>query len=156
MSRLPLEFTFIDNNGKTARTGMHMRRPDSIAELDSALLAYAGALSALSSAAILSARWQLFVDGLPTPSIQPGANIYERGVLIFRDGTDYGVLSIPAPRGVLFDMDGPYRDIRISRQTLAMLGVLGPLEAAVASCALPDGTAFPSLYSVGGTTELKP
>lgn len=156
MPRLPLEFTFVDNNGKTARTGFYLPRPATVQDADSATLALAGALSALSSAGLQSARWTFFVDSWTATAAEPGSNCYERGLYIFRENALRGVLSIPSPDPLSFDVEGPYRGLRISRARLDVLGVLAPLEAALAGVVLPDGTSFPSTFVVGGSDRLKP
>lgn len=149
-----LVLRFYDNNGKRAEMGFPVPALSDVVEVAQYMNLFASAVAPLSNAVIRDAFYTQPTDILPSPPAEPGSNVYTRGYLLFREGANLGLVSLPSPRQVLFDVDGAYRAIRIQRSTLALLGVLAPLEAALAGCALPDGTAFPSTYSVGGTSEL--
>lgn len=144
-----------DNNGKRAETGFPLSAVATPEEAAGYIRDFAAAVAPLTNAVIREAYYTHPVDILPGPTAQPESNVYSRLVLLFRDAARYGVVSLPSPAQLPFDVDGPYRGIRLQREALVLLGVLAPLETAVAGCSLPDGTAFPSAYSVGGITTLE-
>lgn len=149
-----LQYTFQDNNGKKGTTGLWLPATNFPSEHEGAAISIAAPLAALSNAALVGARLSYPIDIPASNPPEISSNVYRRMVLVFTDGSNYGLLSIPSGNRLYTDLDGDYRSIRITRERLLLLGMLPALESALGDTYLQWGEPFPSTYSVGAITEL--
>lgn len=113
-------------------------------------------LDAVSTAEVLKAKVTYVDDNLSFAPAQPGSDVYQRFIALFREGDNWGSLSIPSVGSLPFDEDGPYTDIRVTRESLVLSGMLGILEDIASGTVREDGTNFPTTYLVGGRTRIRP
>lgn len=113
-------------------------------------------LDSISLAEITRVRVIYVDDALNLTPAQPGSDVYTRLICIFSEGSEWGSIAIPSVGALPFDEDGPYRDIRVTREALLLSGMLGVLEDLVSGTVRQDGSEFPSTYYVGGTTRIVP
>lgn len=154
MAQLRIETLWRDAAGEIGRVSLHVRDLSTVNDALNAAQDIVSAVDPLCSAVNFQATAYIPLDISQGPAAQEGSNIYDRAFFIFRDGPTRGVISVPAPNDMLFELGGSYRAIRITRERLAMLGLLSPLESAVSLLAIPGWASFPATFVVGGRQGL--
>jgi hypothetical protein len=154
MAQLPIETQWRDALGNTGRVSLHVRDLTTVAEILSAAQSIVSAVNPVCTAVNFQASSTFRLAEYQPETAGEASNIFERAFFVFRNGDNRGVLSVPSPASLLFDVAGPYRVIRITRDRLGVLGLRANLEAAMARFIVPGGGAFPSTFVVGGRQGL--
>lgn len=149
-----LAFFMSDNNGHEAETGVNLREGTTF---DGAL-AYAqaleSALSALSSARIDGAEYKRIIKSGASPGNLAFADMRSDALLFYRNGLDFASFRVPSPKQLLFESSGPYADVRITRQSLDVSGLLAQVDNFLAGCLDPLGRPYPTSFIVGGRSRI--
>lgn len=154
MATLPIELRYIDALGQTGRVTFYRSGITTLAELEAAANAIASVIAPLSSAVCFQAYVEVAYATYNPPAAGASSNVYARSVLVFRVGERRGVITVPSPDALPFDVAGPYRGIRLHPSTPGVPALLTPLESATGLLVHPDGGAFPGTFVVGSRTDL--
>ena len=149
-------FTLIDYSGRLSTVTL---TPPQEAEHSAILVGaqrVAERLDAVSTAEVVKATI-IYVNanlGLSPASVD--SDVYTRCICIFSEGGEWGSISVPSVGALPFDADGPYANIRLTREALVLSGMLADVESIAAGQVRPDGSDFPTTFVVGGLTRIKP
>lgn len=149
----PLRFRFRDNNGGFAFSRVWIPDGATLAGVDAFAQGYANAVNPLTDAQLIDAKYKLSYEYANPSPAAIGSDVYSRLIAIFRNGDQYASISIPSALELPYDVDGPYRDIRLSFPPGAVSPVLTSLQSIVLGTVTPIGGQFPSTYLVGGLSR---
>ena len=148
--------TFVDYSGRLSTLTLTPPQEASHAAILAGVQRVCERLDAVSTAEVLKARVIYVDDNLSLGPAQSGSDVYERFIALFREGSEWGSISIPSVGTLPFDEDGPYRGIRVTREALVLSGMLGSLEDIASGTVREDGTDVPTTYYLGGRTRITP
>lgn len=153
-----LRLRWQDGNGKAARQGFHLPGGESVAASIARANALRDAAIPASNARLLGADLEYEDVIEPTEENTNLSDVRANLVLFFKDASGVRCsVRIPSPRLDLpYDVNGPWRAIRIERVALAATGLLDPLEAALSQAATPWGDSFPATFIVAGLDIVRP
>jgi len=146
-------YAFRDKNGKVGEASLWLPDLPSFALLDNVLIAMGIRMAALSNASLESATLDLkYSFDLGGP--QPGSDNRNRLILIYREGDERHSIAVPAASATLpYDVAGPYRGVRLTREAAVLFGLLPPIEGIVADAVFRNGQDVPSTFVVGARTR---
>lgn len=154
MVRIPINLTARDANGNESRVASLYVETNTFSGFLAAANQLYDAIRPVSDAIFPLAKFEYAIDYPSNPAPSIVSNSYERAILVFRNGESRGILSVPSPSPVLFNLVGDYGNIVITRERLQLLGLLAPLESALVNFAIPDGSPFPNTFIIGSRQGL--
>lgn len=157
MSPLPrLQLRLLDNNGGVSRPGYYLPDGTPLA----AALAFAndvrGVLLPLTTAALADALLTYDLGIAPSSPAPADSNTRERLVLFYSTDAAAGAIQIPSPRQLAYDLGGPWRAFRLTRDAAIAANILTNIENIVSGTVFRTGDAFPSVFSVGALEDIVP
>lgn len=150
MPVVAVDYSFRDDSDTEAQVRVWLVITGSPAAAVGRVAAIGARLAALSDAILFKARLSLELELPPSNALQPTANVYRRGFLLFRNGGDVCSLAIPSFRRDLTEAVGDYAGIRVTPASLSGAGLLLPLNQALARTVTPWGDPWPVPFVVGG------
>lgn len=155
MPALPrLQLRLTDNNGGVSRPGYYLPEGTPPA----AALAFANGLRSvllpLSNAALQDAALTYELGIEPSGPPDPASNSRARLALFYSTGSISGHIVIPSPRQLAYDLGGPWRAFRLTRDAAIAAGLLPGIEAIVNGTMFSDNSAFPTTFSVGALLQI--
>lgn len=149
----PLRFRFRDNNGGFAFSRVWLPDGVDITAVDTFAQGYADAVNPLTDAALIDAKYELSYEYANPAPAAIDSDVYSRLIAIFRNGEQYAALTIPSALELPYDVDGPYRAIRLAFPPGSVSSVLTALQSIVSGTLTPFGGEFPTAYLVGGLSR---
>lgn len=154
MPRPYVVYHWRDNNGGKAEVKIYPPEPHSFDAIVSFALTMASALQGASDARLVSFDVVGTFDISSSLPASPDADMRSYALLFYRNGDARASILVPAPRGVLSELSGPYAGIRITRDRLELLGLLPALDTLPASLRDPVGRPVGGNLTVGGIVKL--
>lgn len=137
-----------DGNGRSTSLSFPFSLP--ISDLQTAMAMFTTRAGAISDAYI--AKWEVthtFEDyGSSTASIN--SDVLRRMVLYYRNGEEFDRIWIPSARSELFEVEGPYADVRLDVLNPDVIAALESMQSVVSFIVTPENEAFPTEFVVGG------
>lgn len=152
-----IDFDWRDNNANKSKTRLHLPASASLADFVTLANAYQTVVSAISNAPIVGAKVYTRVETLVNNPASPTSNVYDRLLIIYREDSTRGTITIPSPLPSLFESTGPWQGIRLDLENSATEALLSQLGAVLSTCVLPyDDSPFPGGGTfTGGRTVLE-
>jgi len=151
-----LRLRLVDNNKGVSQAGYYL--PD--ATPLSAALTFAntlrGVLLPLTSAALEWAELTYDLQITPSGPPAPDSNTREKLALFYSAGMNHGSILIPSPRNLAYDLGGPWRGFRLTRQAANDAELLDDIEAMVTGTVFRNNDVFPALFTVGSLEQIVP
>ena len=137
-----------DNNGKRSDQRFYLPEGEAVAQSVGRANAIRDALRPLSNAQLVGGElvYPDIIEPLGVAAV--GSNALRHLVCLFRSGEIVGSLRIPSPTTLPFDSSGPWAGQRVTRDALAALNLVAPLDAAVALTVFPWLDPFPATLVV--------
>lgn len=148
--------TFADYSGNLSTIQIYPGDDTLHTDIVAGVIRLCGKLDAVSTAEIVQAKIIYDLDEFAFGPPAINSDVFERCVLLFRDGELWGSFSLPSVGALPFDTDGPYRGVRVTRENLVLSGMLADVESLVTNTLRPDGAPFPQTFYVGGRTRVQP
>lgn len=139
-----LSFNYRDNEGKIAKHGLKLSEGITLAQLDVAVNLLSARAAALSSASIIGAEFVQQYDYTDTPPASILSSSYDRLLILCRNGTTYGSVTIPSPAPRTYLPTGPFRGFKVAPSDLAEGTPIEQFVSLLSQTVLPSGEPFPT------------
>lgn len=139
-----------DNNGKRAEQRFYLPEGETVSQLVGRANALRNAIRSLSCAQLVGGEL-VFPDIIePMGVAAPASNVLTGLVCLFEAEGVVGSLRVPSPAALPFEQTGPWAGQRVTREALAALNLVAPIEAAIAQTVFPWINPFPTTLVVAG------
>lgn len=154
MRRPHAVFHWRDNNGGRAENLIYFAGSTDYGAIAAKAAALAPLLEAVSSARLV--RYELRFE-LPWQAAAPAApdsNARSYTLLFYRNNDRVASIKVPSAGRLPYQVSGPYAGVRVTREDLAVSGLLDTVEGLAAGLVDRLGRPYPTTFSVGGRVEL--
>jgi hypothetical protein len=155
MTALPrLQLRLMDNNGGVSRPGYYLPEGTPPAAALSWANTLRSVLLPLTNAALQDALLSYDLGITPSGPADLTSNSRDKLALFYSTEAISAHLVIPSPRQLAYDLDGPWRGFRLTRDSAAAAGLLVGIEEIVAGTVFSDNTPFPTTFVVGSLEQI--
>lgn len=143
-----------DNNGAVAETRFRLGDGVGYPEAEAVSTAIAEAAQDCSDAVLVRIELQWRFDIALPPAPAATSDVRRAAILFYRDGNILASFRVPSPIELLAETSGEYAGIRITPDSLDLLGLLPKVQGLVANALDPLGRPYGGDFSVGGITRV--
>lgn len=154
MKRPHVVYHWRDSSGGRAENLLYFAGSTDYGAIAAKAAALAPLLEAVSSARLVRYElrfelpWQ--TDVLPTPD----SNARSYTLLFYRNDDRVASIKVPSAGRLPYQVSGPYAGVRVTRDDLALSGLLNTVESLASGLVDRVGRPLPATFSVGGRVEL--
>lgn len=147
---LRVVYNFRDRDNRKGSTSIRLPFSVTIATALSYAISFSIPLSNMSDAVLVSI--DIFYGFEDTDAVTPlsGATVDTKVSLFYSEGDIYEAITIPAPKGEIFETEGQYQGIRVDVNSVDMVAWMDNWTDVSSNLQTPEGLPFPINWRAGG------